>query len=1020
MRPAVYCARTGALNMMTNQPHLPDMERGPAGLMHEQTFNEVLADALRSRRREWSDDDTSIVAERYSVFDDAVTLRPDILVKPHGVYPVVVEVEFGEQPAFEDARAKLGRRVAGTDPVRSAIAVGAPSEIRHWSNEQLRERLAHPSSVELHYAILSTNVKGDEEGEVVIRDSDVHIWPSSGYAAGTVDDLAILCEYAPAPPGLVSETAEYIARRIHNLADNLFVHLPPGVAADIARTLGQHDEKQGLRMACCIWLTSLRLHDLLASKSTALKKMGLRSIHDLRYMNGIGSALMPHDVIQEWDKILEVNYGSIFSAARALMVLPIPTTEGGEALDRTAEMAARVSRLRLGDRVDFAGELFPLLLDDREETAAHYTLPETAELLATLAVERIPIPDWSSWREVSVLRVADFACGTGALLRAAYRCIRQKHEAAGGRSRRLHRTLIERSITGLDINELASHMTAAGLSTAEIETAYETDNIAAVALEGGRTGSLELIESEQITDVTGQYARSATNNHTSDQPVNVEVPHHSHDLVIQNPPYSRARRDRKMFDVTGIAEAQRSSSVARLGKIRGKLRRDGNEMTNGQAGLGADFSALADRKLKPGGVFATVLPLTAAKAESWEGFRKTIEREYHDILVIAFSSHRGSMMSADTHMNEMLLLATKRQESKGDGEDARIAYVNLNAAPESVPESLWYAKLIGEIDWSKRNSGVIYEFGKQIGSWTIDTTVRLGFPWFTVGMRNHHLSAVTADLMRGRLYSPTDFQRWEFDVKFTALGEVVDIGPTHDLIGHPSDGDGRGAFTFSEITSEDDLLYPSLWAVDAQTQKRISIPPTHRGVPAVEDEDVLREMIAHKSDLFISRNLGMVSQALAAARTLEPAMGGSTWTALESDDEGVKAALALWFNSTLGLMVRIAYGQTTQPGRSRMQVRALAGLPVPDFAADSGAGERARSIARRRFDALSVVELQPVSYAFQDERRAEIDDAALAMLGLADERGARGALAELRRLWCKEPSVHGGSERIMRAMGVVQ
>ena len=213
---------------MTTQTHLPDMEPGPAGLMHEQTFNEALANALRSRRRVWHEDDGSIIAERYDVFDDAVKLRPDILVKPRDVYPVVIEVEFGEQPAFGDARAKLGRRVVGTsDPVRSAIAVGAPPEIRHWSNEQLREQLAHPSSVELHYAILSANVTGDEEGEVIIRDPDVHIWPSSGYATGTVDDLAMLCEYAPAPPGLVSETAEYIARRIHSLADNLFVNLPP-------------------------------------------------------------------------------------------------------------------------------------------------------------------------------------------------------------------------------------------------------------------------------------------------------------------------------------------------------------------------------------------------------------------------------------------------------------------------------------------------------------------------------------------------------------------------------------------------------------------------------------------------------------------------------------------------------------------------------------------------------------------------------------------------------------------------
>lgn len=54
---------------------------------------------------------------------DAGRERPDILVAPADIYPVIVEVEFGE-PALGDARAKLGRLVVGTnDRVRAEIAV---------------------------------------------------------------------------------------------------------------------------------------------------------------------------------------------------------------------------------------------------------------------------------------------------------------------------------------------------------------------------------------------------------------------------------------------------------------------------------------------------------------------------------------------------------------------------------------------------------------------------------------------------------------------------------------------------------------------------------------------------------------------------------------------------------------------------------------------------------------------------------------------------------------------------------
>ena len=88
--------------------------------------------------------------------------------------------------------------------------------------------------------------------------------------------------------------------------------------------------------------------------------------------------------------------------------------------------------MRLGNRIDFAGELFPELLKDRKETAANYTLPVTAELLAGLAVDRLTVDDWSNTEELSRLRIADMACGTGTLLRAVYGHIRHNNESTGG------------------------------------------------------------------------------------------------------------------------------------------------------------------------------------------------------------------------------------------------------------------------------------------------------------------------------------------------------------------------------------------------------------------------------------------------------------------------------------------------------------------------------------------------------------------------------------------------------------
>ena len=103
-----------------------------------------------------------------------------------------------------------------------------------------------------------------------------------------------------------------------------------------------------------------------------------------------------------------------------------------------------------------------------------------------------------------------------------------------------------------------------------------------------------------------------------------------------------------------------------------------------------------------------------------------------------------------------------------------------------------------------------------------------------------------------------------------------------------------------------------------------------------------------------------------------------------------------------------------------MQVRALYDFPVPDFTADTAAAEHARTIARDRIEELSALRLQPVAYSFRDASRHRIDEVALEMLGLDGNDLAARAVTTLRNQLCREPSVHGSSPTIMRALGIVQ
>ena len=249
------------------------------------------------------------------------------------------------------------------------------------------------------------------------------------------------------------------------------------------------------------------------------------------------------------------------------------------------------------------------------------------------------------------------------------------------------------------------------------------------------------------------------------------------------------------------------------------------------------------------------------------------------------------------------------------------------------------------------------------------------------------------------------------------LGSIFAVGPTHHLIGHISGKESIGVFEFRKLGVRDVPIHPSLWSVDREKQKSLLAQPSHDGAVMSNNELAIKANIENQSDLFISRVLGMGSQALAAAMTAEPMLGGRAWTSLSHPDKTVKIAAALWLNSTLGMLVRLGYAQTTQPGRTTLGVKAMSGLPIPNFTEDSERGEWARLVAEDQFDRLAELELQPAAYAWRDENRHEIDRVVLEMLGI-DTPETRQAITQIRELWCREPSVHGGNRQIMRALGI--
>ena len=283
------------------------------------------------------------------------------------------------------------------------------------------------------------------------------------------------------------------------------------------------------------------------------------------------------------------NYWPIFSIARDL-VEELPIKAVPPVMNRIAESVSDLAQLGATTYHDLTGRMFQTLITDRKFLATFYTLPESACLLAELAVGRLDV-DWSDRVAIEGLLIADFACGTGALLSAAQRAVYRRYRRAGGDDKGLHQALMEHVLTGLDIMPAATHLTCSMLSSSHPSLAYGESQIHTMpyGIDGGTThiGALDLLESEHSMSLfaTGQSI-AGSEAHLSTQH-SVTIKDESCDLVIMNPPFTRptnhkgaARANTPVPSFAGFRKSHKEQKA-----MSKKLRRCQPEFGHGNAGL---------------------------------------------------------------------------------------------------------------------------------------------------------------------------------------------------------------------------------------------------------------------------------------------------------------------------------------------------------------------------------------------------------------------------------------------------
>ena len=537
----------------------------------EPQANYELARTLRRRNPDWID--STCYAERTRVIRQAVpgsgrARRPDIVVCPPRRQPVIVETEFAPARTVEqDAIARLGTRLDRTGAgIEGVLSVVLPESLRTGDLEAI-------DGASFRYATHYLNADGKGTR-----------WPANReWMEGGVDDLADAIEYLSLSERQLARGTEVLEQLVRNAAGLLAEHAGAGPLTRIAGDLHQEAGEQTERMAAAICVSAFVFH-------VAIE--GQDGIPPVPLPGGIDKGRL----LGAWDAILEVNYWPIFSIARDL-VKELPVRAVPPVMDRISESISDLARLGATTYHDLTGRMFQTLISDRKFLATFYTLPESACLLAELAVERLDV-SWSDRDAIEELRIADFACGTGALLSAAQRAVYRRYRRAGGDDKDLHSAVMESVLTGLDIMPAATHLTCSMLSSAHPSLAYGTSRIHTMpyGIDGGGThiGALDLLNSEHSYSLfaTGESVGGTASDSRSEHSVTIKDG--SLDLVIMNPPFTRStNHEARSANVPIPSFAGFGTSHDEQQAMQAELKKAGGAFGSGYAGLASNFMDLA-------------------------------------------------------------------------------------------------------------------------------------------------------------------------------------------------------------------------------------------------------------------------------------------------------------------------------------------------------------------------------------------------------------------------------------------
>lgn len=931
---------------------------------HESILNDAVAELLQDMRSE-----RKVMPEQAGVLVGGGVV--DIFVERYGVRPVIIETEFMPGSSVEnDAKKRLGKKTKKGKIIESVLAIKVPDKFKKLAGKTMRESLKN--TLDLEYAVYQPERFPEKPGT---------------WLKGTLYDISNVISLAAIPTTEVEKCVDLMEQNIDNIAD-LLSHSGTTTKKNIAALLSQKETEQTWKMAGLILSNAFIFHSHIAGEHN------IRTLHDLRVLDTIPLS----GLIKEWVRIItDINYYAIFDVARKIL-MAVDDDTARDMIENLTLMSDSVNAMNLRTSTDMYGSLIQRMITDRKTLASFYTLPVSATLLAQLLTPPRQSDIYKSSTKMSTIRIGDFACGTGTLLTTLYKILISNFEADGKKMSTIHHKMMGGSIFGFDILPAAVHLTVSSLAEIYPKTLFEDTKIGIMQFGKHnnvyRLGSLDLIDDQTTFDEMGDYV-TGTSSTTFHNP---EIQNEFFDIIIMNPPYTSSKtlgvgKNLMFASLNNDKKTQTAMALLAAKKFKDTCK-------SGNAGAATYFMAIADKKLKRGGRLGIVLPATVASGPEWAKVRKLLAEGYDDIRVISLASslQKGNSFSYDTDTGEVLLICKKAQSKNASKVHGQ--FLTLYQRPRSELESL---SIVNEL---RKFSGAAHldaaddyrQSTLEVGGVSVGTIVNAPLDehaWWCVSVRDTVLLQFIYNLTRNKFIVPDMWNERDFYMT-TPQDKNYTFGLDNRDVADYKPNDMRAPFLIKPITPVSSHLL--LVNNNADVQKSFLIEPDKMGEKKSGIKPALvKRAVDAATHLCINRKCRYNSQHVLFPFTRNKTMGSSAFSCFEVPEK-YERALAVWGNTSLGIMCFWAHAGKQQLGRVTASRESMKTMPVLDL--DRISSTQLKKL-NKIFEKYNQKPLMKIHLLYKDEVRIAMDKDLLSVLGIHD------SLDSIRRRFCREPSVRG-------------